>query len=129
MKEPQIRVVIRHHRIDQVTGRMMPFRSGVSTWKPTSRGGWTECLLYKVTPGEKKEDGQWQAQAREIAVCSLRDNYVMRIGSAIARGRAAKTMSRRRSEKAIPDYGHVVEALIRLQRELTDIYARGGRVA
>lgn len=125
--EPRIWTVIQHHRIDRATGKIRAFLPGVSGWKPTCRGGWTECVLYEVPVGAEEERSKWTLRARAISVCSLQDNFCKRIGSRIARGRAINLLT---SLPVLqPDYSHVTRALHGLQKKLTRIYARVGRVA
>lgn len=85
MDEPAI--VFKHYRYPLSKGtwpqnKLFHYRRGWSDWEPTPRGGMTECYV-------KRGD---EVVATGVAVCSKKDAFSYRIGRAISRGRALKSL-------------------------------------
>lgn len=81
-------IVFKHFRIDP-NGELHHYRRGkdrksdtpLTSWTPRERGGMTICYIY--------QDDDLVGMG--MAHCSLKDQFVYRIGRDIAKGRALKT--------------------------------------
>jgi len=60
------------------------YQRGETAWTPSEHGGYTQCFVY---------DGERNLKATGIAECSPLDSFCYRIGRAISRGRALKSLS------------------------------------
>lgn len=74
-----MRVVYRHYRMCEATGRMSRYRRGRTKGVPAVCGGMTHCVI-------RGDDGSVVSVG--ISLCSPRDNFCYATGRKIARERA-----------------------------------------
>lgn len=89
------RIVWKHWRLDERWWRLYPDERLYAnhpeliryrhphTFTPAPYGGYTECNVYNA---------DWQLVASDYALCSIKDQFVYKIGRQISLGRALKQL-------------------------------------